>query len=377
MQNFSYQYSHHSHPAWVEINMSQFKKNISLLKTYLQKSLICIPVKANAYGHGLIPMAKAAQETACDYLAVAHLQEGVLLRQSGISLPILVLGALHEEQILDLIQFDLEFTISSIYKAKLVAQKCQQYNLTCKIHIEVDTGMQRTGVRIESTLELFNYLTKRECFLIKGIYSHLATGYHFKDSLALEQIKNFSSLFNHTILKKVSLIRHLANSNGVLFFSSAQFDMVRPGLLAYGYKTDPCPLPLASISPCFSVKSKIAYFKVVEEGKGVSYGHSYFTSKQTRIVTIPLGYGDGYRSSLSNRAYVLIRGRRFPIVGKICMDQFMVDIGNSEAYVGDEVVIIGKQGQEEVTVQEIALFYNTHIYEVLTSFNERLPRRYI
>lgn len=366
-----------AHPTWIEIDLTQFKKNLGVIKRYVGQSLFCLMVKANAYGHGLFPIAEAAEEEGVDYLGVAHLKEGVELRNEGIKLPILVLGAIHEDQIEDLIRYDLEFTISSKFKADLVAKACKKIGKLCKVHIEVDTGMQRTGVRPATAPELYAHLLILGCFEVVGIYSHLATADVAGDPHATAQIKSFASLLQSECFANKPLIKHIANSGGVLFYPESHLDMVRPSLLTFGYKPEGCPEALKEIKPCFSLKTKISYFKVVSEGQGISYGRKYVTSKQTRIVTIPIGYGDGYKRSLANKASVLIRGKKFPITGSICMDQCMVDIGDAEAYVGDEVVLIGKQDKEEIPLMEIAFHCDTIPYEVLCFFNERIPRIYV
>lgn len=375
------------HPSWIEIDLRQFKKNISILRHYIEgvansatpagSPLFCLPVKANAYGHGLCAIGRAAEEAGVHYLGVAHLQEGIQLRQANIQIPILVLGAIHEEQILDLIKFNLELTISSKLKADLVADKCKKLGKKCSVHLEVDTGMQRTGVRPSTAPALFQYLKNLNCFEIKGVYSHLATAEKQSDLFTLKQIDTFTSLLKDPVFQGTPLIRHLANSGGTIYFPDSHLDMVRPSLITFGYLPQNAPELLANIAPCFSLKTKVSYFKVVEKGHGVSYGHSYTTPRQTRIITVSIGYGDGYRRSLSNRGSVLIRGERFPIVGTICMDQFMVDVGEQEVYVGDEVVLIGKQGKHEITIQEIATLCDTNPYEVLCFFNDRLPRIYL
>lgn len=365
-----------AHPTWIEIDLTQLKKNLNVIKKVIGKSLFCLPIKANAYGHGLFEVAKSAEEVGVDYLAVAHLKEGLELRNQGIKLPILVLGAIHEDQIEDLIHYDLEFTISSKYKADLVALVCKKMGLSCKVHIEVDTGMQRTGVRPSTAIELYSHLLSIGCFNIVGIYSHLATADVPDDPHAKAQIESFISLMQHESFINKPLIKHMANSGGVLFYPDSHLDMARPSLLAFGYKPANCPDAFNEIKPCFTLKTKISYFKVVAEGEGISYGRRYVTSKQTRIVTIPIGYGDGYKRGLSNKASVLIRGKKFPIAGSICMDQCMVDIGDSDAFVGDEVVLIGSQGNEEISLHEIAEQCETIPYEVLCFFNERIPRIY-
>jgi alanine racemase len=364
------------HPSWVEIDLNQFKRNIAIVREHIGKTLFCLPIKANAYGHGLVRIGQAAEQAGVDYLGVAHLQEGIKLRKAGIRIPILVLGAIHEEQILDLIDFHLEFTISSKYKGDLVAAKCRGRSERCRVHIEVDTGMQRTGVRVETAPSLYEHLQKLGCFDVVGIYSHLAKGDEPDDPLSLKQIEAFTQLCNAPPFQGAALIRHIANSGGVLHFPSAYFEMVRPSLLTFGYPGSNVPKSLQELAPCFSLKTKVSYFKVVEEGKGISYGHRFTTTKRTRIITVPIGYGDGYRRSLSNQGFVLIHGKRFPIVGSICMDQFMVDIGDESVYVGDEVVLIGKQGDAEILVEEIASLCGTIPYEVLCFFNDRLPRIY-
>jgi alanine racemase len=213
------------------------------------------------------------------------------------------------------------------------------------------------------------------CFEIAGIYSHLATADQPNDPFALQQIASFQELLRYPQFH--SYPAHLANSGGVIHYPASHLDMVRPGLLSFGYLPESSPPSLQGIAPCFSLKSRVSYFKVVERGAGIGYGRTYITDKQTRIATIPIGYGDGFRRALSNRGSVLIRGRRFLIAGNICMDQLMVDIGNGEAYVGDEVVLIGAQGFEEIKLTEIAQLCDTIPYEVLCSFNERIQRVYI
>jgi alanine racemase len=346
------------HPTWIEVDLAQLQKNIDWIRERVGGRKICLPVKANAYGHGLCLVGKGVE---VDCLGVSCLQEGVRLRQSGVTKPILVLGAIHEDQIESFLEYNLEFTISSRYKADLVAKKARG---GCRVHLEVETGMQRTGVRPETALELMKYLKQQSCFEVVGVYSHLATSDEAENGAAQKQIETFQKLVQDPIFS--GIIPHLANSGGVLHYPNAYFQMVRPGLLAYGYGP--------GVKPCFSLKSRVSYFKVVPAGVGISYGHTYVTKKQTRVVTIPVGYGDGYRRALSNRGSVLIRGKKYFISGAICMDQFMVDVGDDEVYVGDEVVLIGKQGSQEIRLEEVADLCQTIPYEILSSFNERIPR---
>ncbi len=309
-----------------------------------------------------------------DYLAVSCLKEGVALRLAGVSLPILVLGAIHEDQIQGLIEWNLEFTISSKLKADLVLEACLRIGKSCKVHLEVDTGMRRTGVRPETAMHLLPWLMGQKELNVVGVYSHFATGDQPNHPYAKEQIRQFSQL--KSCFGK-DLIWHLANSGGVALYPESHFDMVRPGLLCYGYFPDGSVDPFGEIAPCFSLKAKVSYFKVVEANEGISYGHTYKTKKQTRVVTIPLGYGDGYRRSFSNRGFVLIRNRKYKISGVVCMDQFMVDIGSDEVYIGDEVTLIGSQGFERISLEEASLIADSVPYELLCSLNGRLSRVYL
>ncbi|MBS0359177.1 MAG: alanine racemase [Proteobacteria bacterium] len=366
------------HPAWIEIDLKQFKKNIKAIQNHVGHAKICLAIKANAYGHGLIPIAREAVKAGVHCLAVASLQEGALLREAGIKIPVLVFGAIHDEQISGLLNYDLEFSISSRLKAELVKKKCEALQKKCRVHLEIDTGMQRTGVRLSSALDLLNDLVQMKCFDIAGVYSHLATADNPDNEFAHHQIKSFQKFIREEVKSKdKNIICHIANSSGISYYPESHMDMVRPGILAYGYFPTQHNEKLKDIAPIFSVKAKIVYFKVVSKGQGIGYSHTYKTQEDSRILTIPVGYGDGYRRGLSNKGEVLIRGKRYPIVGNICMDQLMVNIGQDEAYVGEEVTLIGKQEHEEIKLTEVAKLCDTITYEILCGFNNRLPRMYI
>jgi alanine racemase len=283
----------------------------------------------------------------------------------------------YESQIAELLQYDLEFTIASLYKAEVVEKICAELQKTCKVHMEVDTGMQRTGMRPETAKDVLHYLDQSPYFEITGIYTHLATADSPNEPFAHEQIQAFKNFLDENMGVRKNIVRHMANSGGTTFYPESHLDMVRPGKMTYGYFTTQRHPGLEAIAPVFSVKAHISYFKVVKKGQGIGYGHTHQTQEDTRIVTIPIGYGDGYRRGLSNKAEVLIRGKRYPIVGNICMDQFMVDIHHDEAFVGEEVVLVGKQGAEEITLPELARLCDTIPSEILCNFNNRLPHFYL
>lgn len=358
------------HPAWFEIDLAQFCCNLAIIRQKIGRRLFCCVVKANAYGHGMVPMAKAAEASGqIDLFAVAHGIEGVKLRKNGIRLPILVLGAIHEDQIEDMIRYSLEFSISSSYKADLVAKKAEELGATCPVHVEIDTGMRRTGVRVESAPALIDKILARNCFTLKGVYSHFAMSETAENEMTLRQIEQFYRLKEQ--ISHQGLTWHLANSGGVSFYPDSWLDMVRPGLLCYGLSPW-----IEGLEPILTLKAKVSFFKVVAASEGISYGHTYRTQKQARVITIPVGYGDGYRRDFSNRMRILLREKSYAIAGSVCMDQFMVDIGDDEAYVGDVAVLLGRQGKESISLQEMAEVANTDPREILCHFNERIPRIY-
>lgn len=356
------------HPAWLEIDTDQFQKNLLAIRELIGNRQICLPVKANAYGHGLCEMSLIAEKIGIEYLGVSCLKEAHHLRNSGIKIPIIIFGAIHEDQIDQLIDLDCQPTLASKFKAHLFPQKLSS---KIKVHLEIDTGMRRTGVRAENGLDFLSYVESLGRFKIESIYTHFATSDTPDHPFAFEQIKAFYPLTMEA--KKRGIKSHMANSGGTLYYPDSYFDMVRPGLLAYEYTPNGASHP--KIKPCLSLKAKISYFKAVPKETGISYNHLYRTDRESRIVTVPLGYADGYRRSLS-QAQVLIRGKKYPIAGNICMDQFMVDIGQDSAYVGDEVTLIGKQNEAEITLVELAKKGHSIPHEMLASLSTRLTRRY-
>lgn len=365
------------HPTKIEIDRQQFIHNLSAIRAQIGPSVkFCLPVKANAYGHGLVGIAQLA-EPYVDYFGVACLDEGQLLRQNAISKSILVFGAFDEEQISGSIENNLELTISSRYKAELIAEYCQKHDKRCRVHIKVDTGMNRVGIRVSSFTPLLEYVLAQSNLDLIGVYSHFAASDELDAEITAEQLRNFKSVVKLVKTRKADVICHLANSGGVCYSPDSYFDMVRPGLLSYGYfPAKPInSSSLAQISPVLSLVTRVVYFKVVGKDSGISYNHRYHTTENSRVITLPIGYGDGYRRGLSNIGEIIVRGQKYTIAGSVCMDMLMVDIGAfGEAYVGDRVVLIGRQGSAEILISELASKLNTIIYEVLVGFNERIPR---
>lgn len=367
------------HPTQIEINTTQFITNLESIRQVIGAQVkICLPVKANAYGHGLVGISKLA-EPYIDYLGVACLDEGLQLRNHNICKPILVFGAFDEEQISGLIANNLDITISSLYKAQLLVDYCRLHRCKARVHLKVDTGMKRVGVRPESAYALVDYILAQPELELRGVYSHFAASEELDNDLTNLQLQEFTPVAHYAKNLKPDVLCHIANSGGVCYHPQSYFDMVRPGLLSYGYfpgdKLESAALK--PIKPIFALKSRVSYFKVVSAAAGISYNHRYHTASQSRIVTLPIGYGDGYRRGLSTNGHAIIRGIKYPIAGNICMDMLMVDLGTSgEAYVGDEAVLIGEQNGVAIAIEELAGSLNTIIYEILVGFNERIPRIY-
>ncbi|HRO64060.1 alanine racemase [Thermomonas sp.] len=364
-------------PTRIVVDLDALAGNLRAIRGRVGVPVMAI-LKANAYGHGLIPVARHLQAQGAGQFGVAFVEEGIALRRAGITVPILVLGGILGRQAGQLIEHDLELTVSSIDKLRKVEAAAQALGRKAVVHLKIDTGMERIGVHSETCAPFIEAAVASRWCTLKGVYSHLACADDPGSAMTALQLERFRAACAHfTRLGAPMPIRHLANSGGILHFPDSWLDMVRPGILLYGVLPDPQARPTIEVRPALELLSQVVYFKVVHAGRPVSYGATWAPPADTRIVTIPLGYGDGYPRALSNRGQVLIRGRRLPIVGRVCMDQFMVDLGpDGTAYNGDDVVLIGQQGDAAIRVEDLALQADTIGYEILTRLNERIPREY-
>ncbi|HEV8537817.1 MAG TPA: alanine racemase [Bacteroidota bacterium] len=337
-------------------------------------------VKANAYGHGMIDLARALIRFGCDHLGVGLLEEGIDLRRAGITSPVLVLGGVSASQIDQFLQHNLDITVSSIDGAQQVDAAARQHGgMKARVHLKIDTGMERIGVRAENALPFVEFACHLNHLDVVGIYSHLATSEDPETSFARRQLERFDKVLDGIENSGIEIRhKHIANSGAILNLPESYYTMVRPGIMIYGYSPSRELSPAAGLRPVLSLRSEVIYLKDVPPGTSISYGRKYFTTTATRIATVPIGYGDGYSRRLTNQTEVLIRGGRFPAVGTICMDHLMVDVGlNSGISLGDEVVLIGSQGGEEISAWEISEKLATIPYEVLTGILPRVPRVYI
>jgi len=367
-------------PTYIEINLSAIRHNLEEVRQAVgPERRILAPVKANAYGHGMLQVARTALEAGASMLGVAYLDEAVALRQAGIGAPILIFGSELPENAPEIVHWGLRATLCTYELAKALSQAAVRLRRNAVVHIKVDTGMGRIGLKVEEIREFLRRILELPGIVVEGIYTHFATADGSGDGeFALAQMEHFRRVVSQLRKEGMELpIAHAANSAAVLRFPSAHLDMVRPGIMLYGLEPFPGASYLADIRPAMTLKSRIVFLKEVPPGASVSYGRTFVAGRRTRIATVPIGYGDGYPRALSNRGKALVRGKRARIVGNICMDQLMLDVTHVEGVrVGDEVVLIGEQGDERITAEELASLAGTINYEIVTSLNGRIPRVY-
>ncbi|MBI1953658.1 MAG: alanine racemase [Candidatus Omnitrophica bacterium] len=332
-------------------------------------------VKANAYGHGLVPAARALAAAGCDLLGVAAVTEGVCLRQAGVEGAILVLGQLLPEEAPLVVRHRLTQAIGDFSVARALSRAAILEDQPARVHLKVDTGMGRYGVWHEEAVELSRRLAQLPGLKLEGTLTHLGMAGQSQEATE-EQLTRFNGLLAR--MKKAKLpagIRHAANSVGLIKFASSHLDLVRSGLLLYG--ASPIRegnLPFA-LKPALTLKSKVRFIKNLPAGQTVSYGGTFRLTRPSKIATLPVGYAHGYTRALSNRAELLIRGRRAPVVGRVTMEDLMADVTDVPGVeVGDEAVLIGRQGRERITALELARHARTIPYEILAGLSASLPR---
>ncbi|MEL6185063.1 MAG: alanine racemase, partial [Myxococcota bacterium] len=356
-------------PTTAFVNVDALTHNVRAVREHVASGTrLMAVVKANAYGHGLIPTAKVFLQAGVHHLGVAFLEEGIQLRDAGIRAPILVLGGLIGNQVRHFLEYDLELTAASPYKIEQIEQAAARLGTRARVHLKVDTGMERIGVQWTGADKLLRAAERAAHVDVVGTFSHFAEAERPGSEFTKEQVRRF----RESVVPGPQVgLRHLANSGGLLFYPESHLDLVRPGLALYGVAPGATEL---SLRPALSLSTRVVYFKVVRAGTTVSYDRTWAPEQDTRVVTLPVGYGDGYMRALSNRAQVLIRGRRYPVVGRVTMDATMVDLGpEGTAYNGDEVVLIGGSNPS-IHVTEVAAWAGTIPYEVLTAISARVPR---
>lgn len=370
-------------PTRAEISIPNLVNNFEIVKSCVAGDVkIMAVVKANAYGHGIRRVTKELLKAGASYIGVAYLEEAKYLRKNGITAPILVLGAINSEQIPEFINNDIEITTSSIDKSMAISKAAGELGRKARVHIKIDTGMERIGVHWYNAPEFIDKTFSLPHIEVKGIFSHLAKA-ESDSEFTGKQLSRFEEVLSY--MRKNSMVPplvHLANSAGVINHRDTHFNMVRPGIIVYGYNPNGY-FPEQTwngrrLRPVMTLKSKVSYFKVCTAGTGISYNHTYKTKEQTRIVTLPVGYGDGYNRLLSNKGEVIIRGKKYMVAGNVCMDQVMVDIGpDGTAFNGDDVLLFGTMGDFEIPLESLCDKVGNITYEFVCDISSRVPRIYI
>jgi alanine racemase len=375
--------TYQNRPTRAEVSLTRLRNNFEVVRSLVGEGVkIMAMVKANAYGHGIKTVAEELLKAGTHYLGVAYLEEAVYLRRSGITAPILVCGAINTDQIEDFIRNDIEITSSSIDKSSAISAVAKRLGRSASVHIKIDTGMERIGVHWYNAEKFINHAFDLPFVEVKGIFSHLAKAESDRD-FTDTQISRFDTIAEFMARKNMlpGLV-HLANSAAIIGSPRSHFTMVRPGIMLYGY--NPYGLDASGdfggrrLMPVMSLKTKVSFFKVCPPGTGISYNHTYVTGSQTRIITLPLGYGDGYSRLLSNKGEVIVRGKRCPVIGAVCMDQIMVDVGqDGTAYNGDDVLLFGEMDGRVIPLESLCDKIGTITYEILCNISSRVPRVYV
>jgi alanine racemase len=362
------------------IHIPSFRQNVATLRRYIDHGVkIMAIVKADAYGHGGLRISREAIQCGAEYLGVARVQEALELREQGISHPMLVFEIPPPTTVANAIGRDIELTVASLESAEHAAREAARLQHKAHVHIKIDTGMGRLGIWHQSAADLITKVAGMKWIELVGVYSHFASSDEADLTFAKEQLRSFESVIEEIERRKIWIpFKHIANSAAIMQLPASHLTMVRPGIMLYGYSPARWMEPRTPLKPVMSLQSRVGFIKEVPPNTSISYSRRYYTTDKTRIATIPVGYADGYSRLLTNKAEVLINGKRYPCVGTVCMDQIMVDIGlTDDIGVGDNVTLIGAQEQETISAWDIAERIGTIPYEVTSLISPRVPRIFV
>ncbi|MBI5124195.1 MAG: alanine racemase [Candidatus Omnitrophica bacterium] len=368
-------------PTWAEVDLSAIEYNYKQVQRLVGKDVrVMVVVKANAYGHGTVEISQVLERLGVDYLGVATTDEAVRLRDHGVKSPVLILGSVLPEEVKAARDRDITITLCNhelLYEIRKLAKADDAPGAKVKVHIKIDTGMGRIGVWHEDALAFVKEASGEKNIALEGIYTHFSSAGR-DEFFTNYQIESFERLLISLEKNWIRIpLRHAANSIVTVDFKRAHLNLVRPGLIVYGMYPKHTFPKLIKLKPALSLKTKIVFIKDIPPGRSISYGRTFITQQHTKIATLPIGYADGYDRNLSNKADVLIRGARAPIVGKITMDQTMIDVGHVRGVkIGDEVVLIGKQGRDEIRIEKLARLAGTIAYHSVCAISNRVPRIY-
>jgi len=366
--------------SWVEVDLDSFRHNWNEIQRLVRSGVKVLQVvKADAYGHGAISISKAALKNGVYALGVANADEGMQLRVGGIDAPIILLSPSTVHEIDEIIKYDLTPSVSDVHFAVELNRKLIERNAQLPVHIEIDTGMGRSGTIYSDAIAMIRSILDLPGIVVEGIFSHLSVSERKDDEYNFFQWKLFEKIV--TGLEKDGIyiaIKHISNSGCVLNFSRFNLDMVRPGIMTYGVYPSSDMAPEVDLLPVMSFKTTVVILKDFSAGHSIGYGRSHITKSPARFAIIPVGYADGYGFIMSNQGHVLIRGERAPIAGRVSMDMCTVDVTHiPECEIGDEVVLMGMQGEEYISASEIAGKSGTISYEILCALGKRAPRVFV
>ena len=370
----------HHRATRAEIDLRAFRHNLQNLRNYLApQTQIMAVVKADAYGHGAVPCARIAVASGADYLGAGVIEEGIELRKSGINTPILILGSIFANEVEDLVYYDLATILCNLPLAQALSKEGRKQNKIVSVHIKLDTGMNRLGVSPKYSTTLLDQIHNLPNLKVEGISTHFSSADNEDLSITQEQIEKFRTTLAK--LKNVPIV-HCANTSALFRIPESHFNMVRPGLILYGSLPSPSLNKVLSqkenhFQPVMQWKSQIILIKPIAKGQPISYSGSFITRQNSLVATLPIGYADGLHRSLSNKIDVLIRGKRAPQIGNICMDMTLIDVTKIQGVEeGDEVVLFGEQEGQVIQVEEMAIKGETIPYEILCNVGKRVPRIY-
>ncbi|SDW62918.1 alanine racemase [Tepidimicrobium xylanilyticum] len=369
-------------PVWAEVNLDNLAHNMREVKKNVNKGVsIMAVVKANAYGHGAIKSAETFLDNGAERLAVATLSEALELRKANIDVPILILGYTPKSQYSKVLKYDITQTIWDYESAKVISDAAAQFNKKAIVHLKVDSGMGRVGLLCrDETIEAIIKISKLPNLEIEGIYTHFATADEKDKAFTKVQYERFMEIIEALEKKGLFIpIKHVSNSAAIIDLPEYNLNMVRAGIMLYGfYPSNEVCKDKVHLKPAMNLKARISHVKRVPKGTGISYGQIFVTERESKIATIPIGYADGFTRLLTSKTEVFLKGKRIPVVGRICMDQCMLDVTDLDnVKVGDEVILFG-YGKEGVPhVDEVANRLNTINYEIVCMVGRRVPRIYV
>lgn len=368
-------------PVWAEINLDVIAHNMKQVKELSQGKEIIAVIKADGYGHGAIDVAPVLLENGATRLAVAVITEAMEIRNIGIDAPVLILGYTPIEFAKDIINNDIEQTVYSLDYARELSKIAKTMGKKAKVHIAVDTGMGRLGfLPTEESLNEILELCSLEGILVEGLFTHFSTSDETDKQYTYEQLDKFKNFNKELLNKGINIpLKHAANSGAIIDLPETYLDAVRAGIILYGYyPSDMVDKERLSVKPALTLKTKVAHVKKLDKDMYISYGRSFKTERESVIATLPIGYADGYSRALSNKGKVIVNGKFASIVGNVCMDQCMIDVTDvGEVKVGDEVILLGEQGDIKFNADDIAEIMGTVNYEIICMLKQRVPRVYI